>query len=150
MITVAATTVTNTLDNFPDTTNFVDFQVQVPGVMPTDPWAGQNIGIQLLSTPDPDDPDGWLGYWDADNVRLVETTALNLVNPAATGSPLQFNVVSEPGTLFQILSTTNISLPPADWTSLATCTNVTGSMPFVDSSPAPSRRFYMARQLPSP
>src|SRR5580658_163689 len=69
---VAETTVTNTTANFPSETHFVDFEVQVPGVEATNAWAGQNIGIQLLATPNFDDPDSWGGFWDVDNVRLVE------------------------------------------------------------------------------
>jgi hypothetical protein len=144
---VALTTVTNTEDNFPTNTHLVDFQVQVPGVQPTDPWAGQNIGIQLLSTPNPDDSSQWGGYWDADNVRLIETTALNLVNPVMTNGQLQIIVQSEPGIVFQILATANLSLPGTNWTSLATLTNTTGSLTYVDPSAASGQRFYTAQQL---
>ena len=72
MITVAETTVTNTQNNFPTDTEFVNFQVQVPGVQATDPWAGQNIGIQFLATPDFNNPGAWGGYWDVGNVGLTE------------------------------------------------------------------------------
>jgi hypothetical protein len=145
MVTVAATSVTNTAANFPTNTHLVDFQVQVPGVKATDAWAGKNIGIQLLATPDPYNPGQWGGYWDADNVRLVETTALNLVNPVMTGDQLQFSGQS---VVFQILATTNLNLPVTNWASLTTVTNVTGSVPFVDSTPRQGQRFYRARQLP--
>ncbi|MGP8240125.1 MAG: hypothetical protein ACLQVW_32580 [Limisphaerales bacterium] len=148
MVTVAATTVTNTAANFPTDTHLVDFQVQVPGVKVTDAWAGKSIGMQLLATPDSYDPEQWGGYWDVDNVRLVETTALSLVNPAMAGGQLQFSGQSEPGVVFQILATTNLNLPVTNWTSLTTLTNVTGSMPFVDSTRGLGQRFYMARQLP--
>ncbi len=145
---VAATTVTNTTAAFPTDTEFVDFSVQVPAVQPGNPWAGQNIGIQLLATPDPTDLSQWGGYWDADNVRLVETTPLNLANPAMTNGQLRLTGQSEPGTVFQILATTNLSLSASNWTSLATLTNVTGAMPYVDQSAAAGQRFYTARQLP--
>jgi hypothetical protein len=148
MVTVGAATVTNTPGNFPGDANFVDFAVQVPGVNASDPWAGQNIGIQLLATPDPYDPMQWGGYWDADNVRLVETTALNLVNPAMTGGGLHLTVQSEPGVVFQILSTPDLGLPVAEWTRLGTLTNVTGRMPFVDSTTGPGQGFYTAQQSP--
>jgi hypothetical protein len=143
---VAETTVTNSLENFPTDTEFVDFQVQVPAVKATDPWAGQNIGIQLLATPDFDNPASWGGYWDADNVRLIETTPLNLINPALTNGQLQFTVKGEPNAVFQILATTNLSLPVTNWTSLATLTNLTGTVPFVDSTPGLGQRFYTAEQ----
>jgi hypothetical protein len=148
MVTVAATTVTNTVENFPTNTHLVDFQVQVPGVIATDAWAGRTMGIQLLATPDFNDPGQWGGYWDADNVRLVETTALNLANPSITGGSLQFTVQSEPNAVFQILAATNLTLPASNWTSLATLTNVTGSLPFVNATSGAGRRFYSAQQLP--
>jgi hypothetical protein len=148
MITVAETTVTNTADNFPTNTHLVDFQVQVPGVTASDAWAGRNIGIQLLATPDFDDPAQWGGYWDAGNVVLVETTALNLASPAKTGGPMQLTVQSEPGVVCQILATGNLTQPVSNWTSLATLTNLTGSLPFVDSTAGAGPRFYTAQQLP--
>lgn len=83
-----------------------------------------------------------------DNVRLVETTALNLVHPANTSGQLQFTVQSEPNVVFQILATTNLSLPVTNWTHLATLTNTTGSLPYVDQLTALARRFYTAQQLP--
>ena len=79
---------------------------------------------------------------------LVETTALNLVNPAMTNGQLQFTVQSEPNVVFQILATTNLSLPATNWTSLATLTNVTGSLPFVDTTPGLGQRFYTAQPAP--
>jgi hypothetical protein len=142
--TVAATTVTYETNNFPNL-ELIDFQVQVPGVKPTDPWAGQSMGIQLLCNPTTNLAGG---YWDADNVRLVESTALNLVNPAMTNGQLQFTVQSEPNAVFQILATTNLSLPATNWTSLATLTNVTGSLPFVDSTAVLGQRFYTAQPSP--
>ena len=41
MVTVAATTITNSAQLFPTNTHLVDFSVYVPGVRATDPWAGQ-------------------------------------------------------------------------------------------------------------
>jgi hypothetical protein len=145
---VAMTTVTNTPANFPTGTHFVDFHVQVPGVQPTDPWAGKNIGIQMLATPDFNDAAQWGGYWDVDNVRLIETTALSLVNPALTNGQLGFTVQSEPGVVFQILATTNLSLAATNWTRVATFTNSTGSLPYVDQSAVLGQRFYTTQPLP--
>jgi hypothetical protein len=145
MQTIAATTVTNTTANFPTNTHFVDFQAQVPGVKATDPWAGQNIGIQLLCTPSFAQAGG---YWDVDNVRLVDTTALALANPVLFPNvQVQFTVQSEPGIVAQIFATTNLSLPKSQWTSLGFVTNFTGSQTFVDLAPAVAR-FYWAQQLP--
>ena len=148
MVIVADTTVTNTAANFPTDTEFVDFQVQVPAVKATDPWAGHYMGIQLMATPDFFNPSAWGGYWDADNVRLDETTALNLVNPTVTNGQFQITVQSEPNVVCQILATTNLSFPVTNWTSLATLTNLTGSLPFVDATPGLHQRFYTAKALP--
>jgi hypothetical protein len=147
MVTVAATTVTNTIANFPTDTEFVDFQVEVP-VQPGDPCVGKNIGIELLATPDPTNPYAWGGFWDVDNVRLSETTTLNLVNPSLTNGQIQFTLVSEPGAVLQILATTDLTLSPGDWTSLETVTNTSGSMPFMDESPVLNQRFYIVRPVP--
>ena len=50
MVTVGATTITNTPELFPTNTHFFDFQVRIPRVEPSDAWAGKRIGIQLAST----------------------------------------------------------------------------------------------------
>jgi len=55
--------------------HFIDVQLDVPQVKETDPWAGKNIGVQLISTLTfPEDLDPVTGraggYWDLDNVRL--------------------------------------------------------------------------------
>lgn len=145
MVIVASNNVCYDTTIFTNLTHMIDFQVQVPGVKPTDPWAGQNIGIQLLCTPSLELAGG---YWDADNARLVETTPLNLVNPVVTNGRMQFTVQSEPNVVFQILATTDPSLPVTDWISLATLTNVTGSLPFVDQTRGLGQRFYTAQQSP--
>lgn len=65
-VTVAATPILFTAGSFPSATHFLDFSVTVPEVQAGDAWAGQHIGVQLLST----SGDG-AGYWDMDNVRLT-------------------------------------------------------------------------------
>jgi hypothetical protein len=145
IVTVAATTLTNTTANFPTNTHLVDFTVKVPGVQPTDPWAGKNIGIQLLSLAGFNNMGG---YWDVDNVRLVETVENELISPAMSGGQFHMTVQSEPGLAFQILSSTNISVPVSNWPSLGSVTNISGSTPFVDSSSPGARRYYRARLLP--
>ncbi len=57
-----------------------DFSVVLPTVQPGDAWANQPIGI--LIRPAEDDPSDELdeGFWDADNVRLIEADAI----PAAS------------------------------------------------------------------
>jgi len=144
-VTVAATTITNTLANFPTNTHLVDFQLRVPGVKATDPWAGQNIGIQLLSTAGFDNLGG---YWDVDNVRLAETVAPNLVSPGLVNGQFKFILQGEPGLSFQILATTNSVLAVSNWTSLGTLTNTTGTLPFTDATSNLIQRYYQARQLP--
>jgi thiamine pyrophosphokinase len=74
MVTVGATTVTNSKALFPTNTLFTDFQVRIPCVKATDAWAGKRIGIQLASTVG---FDLLGGYWDVDNVRLTESVVPN-------------------------------------------------------------------------
>jgi hypothetical protein len=144
MVTVAATTITNSAQLFPTHTHFVDFPVYVPGVRATDPWAGQNIGVQIASTVSPDLANG---YWDLDNVRLTETALPALTDPLVTNSQSAFTLQSQPGLRFEILASTNLTLPTSNWTSLGTLTNLTGTIPFLDPATNLNLRFYRARQL---
>ena len=89
MVTVAATTITNSTGLFPTNTHFVDFSVQVPGVLPTDPWANQTIGVQISSTVGTNLASG---YWDLDNVRLTETVLPHLINPQIVSNWFGFTV----------------------------------------------------------
>lgn len=70
-VTVGATTVTYSATTFSTEgpLNLIDFEVNVPHVDANDPWAGRNIGIQLLSTVALESASG--GNWDFDNVRLT-------------------------------------------------------------------------------
>ena len=63
-VTLAATPVTYTAEGFPTVTQLIDVSASLSEVQADDPWAGQNIGIQFLST------SGEAGVWDLDNVRL--------------------------------------------------------------------------------
>src|SRR5262245_41704501 len=74
IVTVAATTITNTKALFPTNTHFTDFQARVPQVKSGDAWAGKNIGIRLASTTSFALTGG---YWDIDNVRLTESVLPN-------------------------------------------------------------------------
>jgi hypothetical protein len=145
MVTVAATMITNSAELFPTNTHFVDFSVYVPDVGGTNLWAGQNIGIQIASTVGFDLAGG---YWDVDNVRLTETALPALTNPHMTNSQFGFTLQSQPGLVFEIIATTNLSLPLSNWTSLGTLTNLTGAAPFLDPATNLNRRFYQAHQLP--
>jgi hypothetical protein len=66
-VTVGSTTVTNTNDTGL-LSHLTDFPLGVPEVVAGDPWAGKNIGVQLISTVGFQDAGG---YWDLDNVRLT-------------------------------------------------------------------------------
>ena len=63
MVTVAATTVTYDTNVFTNITHLIEFRVKVPTVQPTDAWAGQNIGIQILATTDPELIGGVWDLW---------------------------------------------------------------------------------------
>ena len=145
MVPVATTTVTNTPTTFPNTTHLVDFQAQLPAVKATDPWAGQNIGVQLASTVG----FGLVGgYWDVDNVRLISATEPVLVGIGGTNGQFSFTLKSEPGLKFEVLATGDPTTPVAGWTSLGTLTNVTGSTAVVDPTTNLNTRFYQTRRLP--
>ena len=144
MVTVAATTITNSAQLFPTKTHFVDFSVDVPGVLTTAPWAGKNIGVQIASTVGFDKANG---YWDLDNVRLTETALPVVTNPRMTNGQFGFSLLSQPGQQFEMLASTNLSLPISNWTSLGILTNVTGTAAFSDPATNFTGRFYQARQL---
>jgi hypothetical protein len=145
LVTVAATTITNSAAIFSNATHFIDFQAHLPTVQATDPWAGQHLGIQLLSTVG---LDLMGGYWDLDNVRLTSTITPVLLTPAFTDGNFSFTLKSDPGLRFEILASTNAALSVSNWTSLGTLTNDTGLTLFLDLAANPNRRFYLARQLP--
>jgi hypothetical protein len=144
VVTVAATTITNSAQLFPSNTHLVDFSVQVPGVLPTDPWANQHIGVQIASTVAPELAGG---YWDLDNVRLTETILPALSNPQVTNTQFRLTLQSLPGLRCEILAHTNLASPLANWTNLCTVTNTTGTTNFLDPAANLDRRFYRARQL---
>jgi hypothetical protein len=144
MVTLGSTTVTNTVANFPTHTHFLDFQVQLPAVRTNDAWAGQNIGIALNSSLT--DTNG--GYWDVDNVRLVETPTPALQNVALTNGQIGFTLLSQPGLIYNIQTTTNVATAGSNWVSLATVTNTTGFLQFVDTNTAAGAKFYRAQPQP--
>lgn len=143
--TVAATSITNSAQLFPTNTHFVDFSVQLPGVLAADSWANQHIGIQIASTVGTNLANG---YWDLDNVRLVETVLPHLANPQVTNNQFSVTIRSEPGLQFEILAHTNLALPLSNWTSLGIVTNLSGTTPFSDPAANLGRRFYTLQQLP--
>ncbi len=144
-VNVASTTIIYSATYFSNRTHFIDFTVTTPTVRAGDAWAGKTIGIQFLSTVS-SELEG--GYWDLDNVRLTSTLAPVLVNPVHTNGQFQFTIQSEPGLAFEIFASANLMLPSTNWTSLGFVTNVTGTIPFVDTPANFPQRFYQARQLP--
>ncbi|HMP84487.1 MAG TPA: hypothetical protein PKA41_17465 [Verrucomicrobiota bacterium] len=144
-VAVATTIITNSPALFPDTTNFVDFNVVVPTVRDGDPWAGEHIGIQFLSTTTTNLQGG---YWDLDNVRLMEIKPPELSSPVWTNNQLRVSLTGETNSVFEMLSTTNPALPASEWTVVGTLTNESGTVSFVDTSGVFEQRYYQARQLP--
>lgn len=147
-VTVAATTITNQLDVFTNSTHLLDFSVKTPVVRANDAWAGQHIGISLISTSDPNL--NAEGYWDLDNVRLNSILAPSLLNPVRTNNQFAFTLQSEPGMIVEVLAATDAALTTANWTSLGLVTNVTGTIPFIDTTANFDQRFYQARQMAPP
>ena len=144
-VTVASTWVTNTPDMFPNHTHLVDFEARVPTVRAGEAHAGRNIGVQLLSTVPPQLQGG---YWDLDNVRLTSVQEPRVTGTQLAGGQFQFAIESDPGLVFEILATTNVSLPASNWVRLGTVTNTAGVAPFSETQVPFGRRFYQARQVP--
>jgi len=144
-VMVASTNIVYSSAQFPNNTNFLDCSARLPTVQPGDPWAGQHIGISLLSTVAPALAGG---YWDLDNVRLTSTSAPVLSVSTVTNGQFAFTLQSDPGASCEVLTAASLSLPAPQWTSLGTVTNLTGSTIFVDKTPIAGRRFYLARVVP--
>jgi hypothetical protein len=65
---------------------------------------------------------------------------------AWTRGQLQFTVQGETGRVFEVQASANLGL--ANWTTLATLTNLTGTLLFNDTATNLPLRFYRLRQLP--
>jgi len=142
---VAALVVTNTDSVFSNQAHHLnDFRVSVPLVQATDPWAGQPIGIALMSTV----LQVAGGYWVLDNVRLTELRAPGLSSPIITNGLLSFRIEGEPGQPVEILASANVALPLSNWVSLGLLSNETGTVVFTEPATNSLRRFYRARQWP--
>jgi hypothetical protein len=144
-IPVAVTSITNSSDLFPVTTQLIDFHVEVPAVQADDPWASRHIGIHVQSTVHPDLAGG---YWNIDHVRLRESGAPPRLAASRIDGRLQLSLQSEPALQFQILATPDAALPLADWTDLGTVTNHSGTTTIDDLDLESSQRFYRVLQLP--
>lgn len=146
MIPIAATTVTNSDTQFPDRNHLIDFTAHLPAVQATDPWAGQYIGVEIISTVDFSLAGG---YWDIDNVRLTSSLPNPLLTQtAAANGQLTFTVQSDPGAHLELVTSTDITLPSTNWTSVTTVTNDTGTMTLTNSIGTDAARFFQVRQLP--
>lgn len=145
LVKVVSTSITNTTENFPAKTHFVDCQVRVPSVKSGDAWAGQKIGVRMASTVSVEMQGG---YWDLDNVRLSATREPTVAGSLSANGQFTLLLQSEPGLVFEILGATTLSPLASNWMSLATITNGTGATPFVDTDTNVNQRFYRARQLP--
>ena len=144
MVTVAANNVIYDTNVFTNIGHLLDFKAMIPMVRPTDPWAGQNIGIQFMYS-------SFVligGVWDLDNVRLVEKVATAINNPAQAGGQFGFTLQSEPGLHFEILTSPSLATPGTNWTSLGAFTNVTGNYLFTAPVSGAGAHFYRAHQLP--
>jgi hypothetical protein len=144
IITVAATNIGYTTNIF-SPTNLVDCQLDIPPVRSSDAWAGQHIGIQFISLATTNNEGG---TWDLNNVRLFETPAF--INPGWSNGRFGASLKSQPGLAFQIVATTNLSIPLSKWTNVVALTNVSGTTSFIDPATNTQERFYQARELPQP
>jgi hypothetical protein len=145
MVVVAATSVTNTSDIFSNNTHFIDFHADSAFVNASDPWAGQHIGIRLLSSITDTNLEG--GYWDLDNVRLTTTSAPALSNPVWTNGQLSFILQSEPGMILEIEKSTNLE-NVQDWSNIARVTNSSGTYSFTDTNATSAQSYYRAQLVP--
>ncbi len=66
IVPIADTPITFTTAAFPTTTDLIDYSVSTSVISGADAAAGQNIGVELLSS----QGEGF-GYWDVDNARLT-------------------------------------------------------------------------------
>lgn len=146
-VSVASTNIVYTESAFTNAENqkrFVDYEVRVPTVRAEDAWANQHIGIQFLSTVQPELAGG---YWDLDHVRLVEVMEPSLNTTVAPDGGLKLVVQSAPGMSFEVLSSESMTVPVTDWMSIGTVTNVTGKVD-IDITREESAGFYQTRRLP--
>ncbi len=145
MVTVASTQITYDTNVFANLSRLVDFTLQTPVVRTSDPWAGQNIGIKIESTVAPQLIGG---VWDVDNVRLSDSGATILQNPRFSGSQFSFSLQSAPGLSFEVLASSDLAAPAAQWTSLGVVQSSDGSGAFTEIATPAAHRFYRVRQVP--
>ncbi|MBI3415278.1 MAG: hypothetical protein HY043_08155 [Verrucomicrobia bacterium] len=145
MVTVAATSITNTADIFTNRTHFINFDVKVPSVKAGDAWAGRHIGVQLKSTVTPELAGG---YWDVDNFRLSAITRPALVlSYALQGFDLQITWPSETGFRYQVRTSNDLQI----WTNLdAPLAGTGGELHKTVSLVNQSQAFFNVEATPTP
>lgn len=144
MVIVASTTVTNSPEVFTTNTLFKDFTVSTLIVRETNAWAGQHIGIRLLSTTAFELA---RGYWDVDNIRLVEIGGMTLSIKVNNAGESIIWVNGLPASVFELQSRTNLSTSGSAWESLGVYTNTTGTLTITNAPSASAARFFRARAL---
>jgi hypothetical protein len=105
-VELASTVVTNNTTIFPTVTHLIDFTVESPLVSTNDAWAGQHLGVALLSNVGFDLQGG---YWDLDNVRLsiVEPAPLQL-SIANAGSGIMVSWQAQAGVTYYLQTSTDL------------------------------------------
>jgi hypothetical protein len=144
-IPVSVTSIPHSPELFPTNTRLIDFETHVPVVQADDPWANRPLGVQVQSTVQPELAGG---YWNLDHVRLVASSTPPLLAASLVDGQFALNAQSEPGLRLEILTTSDVTLPLAEWTSLGVVTNVSGSIEVTDLDTTANRRLYRARQVP--
>lgn len=120
-VAIAATSITNYLQDFPVHTHLVDYSVKLPTVQSSDAWAGRHIGVQLFSTVTTNLQGG---YWDLDNVRLEEIPPpVFTLNATATAGELRVSWPSIAGYQYQVKNSADLM----SWSDVGTPLSGTGS-----------------------
>jgi hypothetical protein len=143
IVTVAETTIAHDPALFGIPKRLVDVTARVPRVDSGDPWAGQGMGIMLLSTVSSDLQGG---LWELDNVRLGEYAEPTLVASAVTDGVFTVELEGETGVVYELLASNDLAAPLAEWALVGAATNVTGRVVFSDDETDAARRFYTVRE----
>jgi hypothetical protein len=143
-VSVAETSITNSVNVFSNLTHLIDFEARVPAVSADDAWSGRPIGLGFLSTVGFDLQGG---YWDLDNVRLTSAGPPALVDVGVADGQIRFTLESEAGLQFELLTSPDPRVPLDGWTRLATLTNDTGRLLYSEPATNSGGWLYRARQL---
>jgi hypothetical protein len=130
---------------FPAMTNLVDVSFTTPVVQAGDAWAGGAIGVDLLALAGTAPPGG---YWDLDNVRLVDLAPPRLTDPRPVAGAIEFGILTEPGVVVEVLASDNPARPGPGWERLGRVASETGTVVFRDALLATGRRYYRAELVP--